>query len=760
MVHSFSRNIREFYPSTENILLTILAIVCLISGSSAQMQPLPGTLDPAFDGDGKIVANLGNSDNIAGAVAVQPDGKIVIAGLTGVIDTINESPGASDFVVLRYNADGTLDNSFGGDGKVVTSFGNGEDGASAVVIQPDGKILVAGNINTKTPAGKIALARYNPDGSLDAAFGGDGKLTTDVLEIAEERAEAMILQPDGKIVVAVSTVRENFFDEQVFVVRYNTDGSFDTSFNGDGIKALSPFIPGAILQGVSASDVTIQADGKILVAGTVSTANDTDFFVWRINPDGTSDDTFGGRVVTASFNISDNAVSIFVQPDNKILVAGSTINSTTLTYDFAFARFNSNGTLDAAFDGDGKKTTSYNDEVFTLPFDFEMQPNGKIISVGAIIRSETETDASFAVTRFDAAGNLDTTFDTDGKTATNFAAGLDVAFAAALQRDGKIIVAGSSETNPGTDNYIIALARYNGDGGAEPRKTEFDFDGDGKSDISVFRPSERSFWYYLRSGTNDEFAAAQWGLESDRIAPADYDGDGKTDFAVWRDEPSNADRANFYILNSANNTVRVEQFGRSGDAPWSGDWDGDGRADPAVFRAGTATNEQSRFHYRPSSAPNVDFVTINWGKFGDEPMRGDFDGDGKLDAAVYRGGVWHIRQSSNGEIRYETWGTLTDRLVPADYDGDGKTDVAVFRNGVWYIKQSSNNQPHYIYWGLNTDKIVPADYDGDGSADAAVYRNGVWYLLNSSNGAMKAVNFGLPDDRPVQTAYQRVPILF
>jgi (2Fe-2S) ferredoxin len=229
---------------------------------------------------------------------------------------------------------------------------------------------------------------------------------------------------------------------------------------------------------------------------------------------------------------------------------------------------------------------------------------------------------------------------------------------------------------------------------------------------------------------------------------------------VWRDEPASPDRANFYILNSANNTVRVEQFGRSGDAPWSGDWDGDGRADLAVFRTGTTTNEQSRFHYRPSSAPNVDFVTINWGKFGDEPMRGDFDGDGKLDAAVYRGGVWYIRQSSNGEARYENWGTFADQLVPADYDGDGKTDVAVFRSGVWYIKQSSNNQPHYIYWGLNTDRTVPADYDGDGKADAAVYRDGIWYLLGSVSGEMKTVNFGLPSDRPVQTAYLRVPILF
>jgi uncharacterized delta-60 repeat protein len=748
--------------SAINFLAAMLSIVCAVAAVSAQAQQNPGSLDSTFNGNGKIVSNLGNPDNIASTVAVQSDGKIVVAGLTGTIDSDSQTPGSSDFVVLRYNPDGTLDNSFDGDGKVVTSFGNGEDGASAILIQPDGKILVAGNINTKTAVGQIALARYNSDGSLDATFDADGKRTTDVLTIAEERAEAMILQPDGKIVVAVSTVRENSLDEQIFVVRYNADGSYDLSFAGDAIATLPPVVvPGGVPQGLAASDLALQADGKIVVAGTVSTAKNIDFFVWRINPDGTGDQTFGGRVVTASFGMADNAVSVFVQPDNKILVAGWTVNNTTFGNDFAFARFNPNGTLDTAFDGDGKKITSYGGSgLFTIPLDFEIQPDGKIVSVGSIITDAAEADASFAVTRFDSEGNLDASFDSDGKAQTNFGAGLDAAFAVAIQRDGKIIAAGASETNAETDDYNIALARYLGDGENVRRKTEFDFDSDGKSDISVFRAAEQSYWFYLRSGANDAFAAAQWGVQSDRIAPADYDGDGKTDIAVWRDEPASPDRANFYILNSANNTVRVEQFGRSGDAPWSGDWDGDGRADLAVFRTGTTTNEQSRFHYRPSSAPNVDFVTINWGKFGDEPMRGDFDGDGKLDAAVYRGGVWYIRQSSNGEARYENWGTFTDQLVPADYDGDGKTDVAVFRSGVWYIKQSSNNQPHYIYWGLNTDRTVPADYDGDGKADAAVYRDGIWYLLGSVSGEMKTVNFGLPSDRPVQTAYLRVPILF
>ena len=757
MFSYYLKNNRSFH-SARIFLAMVLLIVCFAGASQAQQNP--GSLDPAFNGNGKIIANLGNPDNIAGAVAAQPDGKIVVVGLTGTIDTTSKTPGSSDFVVLRYNADGTLDNTFDGDGKVITSFGSGEDGAGAVLIQPDGKILVAGSINTKTPAGAVALARYNADGSLDATFDGDGKVTTDVQQNVEERAEAMVLQSDGKILVVVSRVTENFLAGQVFVARYNANGLLDSSFSGDGITTLTSAIPGGGAQGLGGNDIALQTDGKIVVAGTVSTIQGGDFFVWRINANGSNDQTFGGGVVTASFNESDNAVSIFVLPDNKIFVAGWTFNSTSFVSEFAFARFNSNGTLDNAFDGDGKKITSYNEDASVIPLEFEVQANGKIVSVGGVITQNAPTDSNFAVTRFNADGNLDPTFDGNGKAVTSFGIGNDAAFSIVIQPDGKIIAAGSSETGAGSDNYNIAIARYIGDGGTAPSKTEFDFDGDGKSDIALFRRAEQAFWYYLRSGSNDAFTAVRWGIATDRIAPADYDGDGKTDIAVWRAEATNPDSAHFYIINSSNNTVRVEQFGRSGDVPWSGDWDGDNRADAAVYRIASSSGGQNRFYYRPSSAPNVGFVAIDWGRFGDEPMRGDFDGDGRLDAAVYRGGVWYIRQSSNGEVRQENWGTLGGLLVPADYDGDGKTDVAVVRSGVWYIKHSSNNQTRYVYWGLNTDAPVPADYDGDGKADVAVYREGTWYLLNSANGAAKTVNFGLPDDTPVQTAYQRVPILF
>ncbi|MEP6946435.1 MAG: VCBS repeat-containing protein, partial [Acidobacteriota bacterium] len=232
------------------------------------------------------------------------------------------------------------------------------------------------------------------------------------------------------------------------------------------------------------------------------------------------------------------------------------------------------------------------------------------------------------------------------------------------------------------------------------------------------------------------------------------DGDGRADIAVWRDEPSNPNKANFYILQSSTNTLRVEQFGRTGDLPTVvGDWDGDGKDDPAVYREGTSGG-QSHLYYRPSSAPGTDYIVITWGTTGDKPVHGDFDGDGKLDAAVFRpsNSTWYILKSSNLQTQYVKWGLATDQLVPADFDGDQKTDVAVYRNGIWYIDQSSNGQLRAQSFGLAGDSLVPADYDGDGKADLAVVRNSIWYI-NQSAGAMMYAKFGATGDLAVPHSY-------
>ena len=292
----------------------------------------------------------------------------------------------------------------------------------------------------------------------------------------------------------------------------------------------------------------------------------------------------------------------------------------------------------------------------------------------------------------------------------------------------------------------------------DTRPTLFDFDGDGRADISVFRHSN-GVWYRINS-SNNSFFAVQFGFGTDRIAPADYDGDRKTDIAVFRQTQVSPYLSYFFILNSSNGSFRGEQFGGEGDSPFPGDWDGDGKADVAVHTSLIGIPEiplPSIFSYRPSSNPGAGKVTVEVNP-GGVPVPGDYDGDRKQDAAVFRqaGGFWIIRQSSNNTMRAVQFGLNTDIPVPADYDGDGKTDIAVFRSGTWYILNSTTNRFIGVQFGFNTDIPVPADYDGDGRADIAVYRGWTWFLLRSTAG-FTAVQFGSPNDKPVPSAY--LPIL-
>jgi hypothetical protein len=280
------------------------------------------------------------------------------------------------------------------------------------------------------------------------------------------------------------------------------------------------------------------------------------------------------------------------------------------------------------------------------------------------------------------------------------------------------------------------------------RATDFDFDGDGRADLGVFRPLDPNgpTWYIMQSG-NNQFRGVRWGLPSDTIVPQDFDGDNKTDIAVWRPSPTE-----FWILQSSNFTVRSENFGLAGDNPSvTADFDGDGKADPAVYRNGASPGAQSYFYYRGSlNNPNGNITFIPWGVNGDKPLRGDFDGDGKADPTVFRPSnqMWYIFESRTNTLRAEFWGLATDTFVPADYDGDGRTDLAVWRNGAWHIRQSSNDFYKVLLWGIINDKPIPADFDGDGRVDIAIFRNGIWYIFQS-NGGIRIAAFGLGGDIPL-----------
>jgi CSLREA domain-containing protein len=313
-------------------------------------------------------------------------------------------------------------------------------------------------------------------------------------------------------------------------------------------------------------------------------------------------------------------------------------------------------------------------------------------------------------------------------------------------------VAPNNEKTPRTGKITAAGLQFTINQEATPfarSPVVYDFDGDKKSDISVYRPAD-GVWHLFQSGSG--YKGVQFGISTDKLVPADYDGDGKTDIAVFRENPNNPEFAHFFIFNSSTGTVQTIQFGTAGDIPVAGDWDGDGRSDIAVYRSGA----QGYFFYRPSSQAGVNFLSIPWGMTGDKPVASDFDGDGKTDPAVFRpsNGAWYVQKSRDGFYAIQ-FGIAEDKPVTGDYDGDGKTDFAVYRPsvGTWFLWQSTAGFAAAPF-GLATDLPVPADYDGDSKTDIAVYRNGTWYQLNSSSGFSAAV-FGNQYDKPVQNSFVR-----
>ncbi|HUF04294.1 MAG TPA: FG-GAP-like repeat-containing protein [Aridibacter sp.] len=721
---------------TKRISLIILLAVLSVTPVLAQ----PGALDPSFGVGGIVTLRFGDLEDQFRAVAVQEDGKIVAAGKNG----------SNKIIVARYDASGNLDNSFNGDGIFVSELSNVHV-AQAIALQEDGKIIVAGIFRVSASNEDFLVIRLDQNGELDSTFNGNGIVQTS-LTGGIDYARDLAIQSDGKIVIAGSAGTAGDAISDIGIVRLNSNGTLDESFDGDG-KVITAIAKNA----EQAYAVKIQDDGKIVVL-----ANPLDFktpngflAILRYMPDGSLDPDFGDQGISLTDLGSDRFYfgDIELQADGKIVATASIDSNSSFTYSFTVLRFLPGGEPDLSFDSDGRQVILQDSANFAESL--LVQPDGKIIASGhAMTASE---GLNILLTRLNPNGSFDPGFGSGGVAFTPVADGNggDYSYDSVLQPDGKIVVAGDFRVF-GLQDYDAVLLRFLGDPVTDPTGTTvFDFDGDGITDVSVFRPSPGSLaenagpegssaqWWVLRS-SDQGTKGLQFGNADDIPTAADFTGDGKTDVAFWR--PSTGE---WFILRSEDDSFFAFPFGSDGDIPAPGDFDGDGLADAAVFRPSSGT-----WFILRSSDSGVSVVPFGIAE--DKPTVADFDGDGMDDIAVFRPSVsqwWQLRSTAG--VKAYQFGSQGDRTTVGDWTGDGKADVAFFRpsSAEWYVIRSEDDSYFAFPWGAAGDIPSPGDYDGDGVTDPAIWRpsDRTWYIFGSTNG-FEAVLFGATGDVPLPSS--------
>ena len=650
--------------------------------------------------------------------------------------------GISDTPAYRYfrlNPDGDVDGTFNPN---VTTFGQ----IYKVATQTNGKTVIAGSFSQVNGLARAGIARVNADGTPDATFDPG----TGFSSIPDE----VLVQTDGKVLVSGQFTTFNGTPVSS-IVRLNTNGTLDGTF--------LPVVSNVF-------GMTIQTDGKILIGGSFTTINGgTKERLARLNSDGSVDATFNPQIA------SGGVYSITLLTDGRFIVGGAFtgvdgFNRSNLV------RLNANGSLDQTFNASGIASVN----------EIGIQTDGKIVCT-------TGAGSPSGIVRRNADGSVDSTFAVPDFIYIGSSSDMYL-YSLVVRPDGRIIVGGRFSTVNNISRVNLVMLKPNGSveptfiangtnavvrdmelrsdgnlivGGDFSRianstrvgvarilpglfagQTMFDYDGDGKADVSVFRASTNQ-WYILRS-TDFGVTQTTFAIAGDVPVPADFDGDGITDIAIYR--PASGDWWSQSTIN--NQQINFRRFGEQpGDIPLPSDFDGDGRADYIVFRP--STNRWLR-----SSSVGATQSDRTFGLAGDKPVMGDFDGDGKSDVAVYRpsDGNWWWWSSLDNIQRATRWGIASDIPAPADYDGDGKTDFAVYRpsTGVWYIYNSATNSPLIGPFGLAEDKPVPADFDGDGKADIAVFRpsTGIWYLLRTTSG-FTGLQFGISTDMPTQNVFLR-----
>ena len=420
-------------------LLLLLAVACGGGVSSTMNSGTGGALDTTFGTQGFAMTSIAGVDDAVRAVAIQSDGKIVVAGYSN--NGTNR-----DFAVARYTTAGALDPTFNATnaipGIATVSFGGGNDEAYAVAIQSDGKIVVAGN-DYNFGYQRFALARFNTDGTLDSAFDTDGKATLQIENASFGRALA--IDANGKILVGGYAMPLTASGTWVFALaRFTTAGAPDTTFGINGIRTTA----------IGSSDdrinaIAIQSTGSIVATGYSIGATFKTFALARYTSAGTLDTSFGSSgITTTPVTIYDNlATGLVIQGGDAILVAGGAYNGTS--NDFALARYDSAGLLDTAFGSSGVVTTNWagnNDGANCLV----LQNDGKILLGGS-------SSTSMAFARYTTSGGLDTSFGTSGKLLADFGTGTSAINAMAVQGNGRVVAGGYFT---GTSDTRFGLVRF------------------------------------------------------------------------------------------------------------------------------------------------------------------------------------------------------------------------------------------------------------------------------------------------------------
>ncbi len=672
--------------------------------------------DPTFGVNGLVVADIASITN--GTIvplqvtdsAVMPDGRIVVIG-----QSVGGATG--DVMIARFLPNGLLDPTFGPNGLGVEALDLGRNEVpTALAIYPGNRILIGGTtLGLSGTDANIFVMRLNVDGSYDTTFGSSG-FTQTFFQAQFSYLSDLVLLPDFTFLTAGFAASGPTTNDRSFAIaKYGIDGRLINTFGLNGQVLTS-------IQGRStaANAIVLQPDGRFVVAGSSSltpvATTGLDVALARYFPNGQLDPTFGfGGLAVSPFSVFDDAANdLALTSDGKYVVAGyvSTSNNLPNNGNRTFsARYLANGAIDPTYAA-GNAAYGTNGQAVSVA----LQPAGKVLTSGQFFQNNIGFFAE--LTRFTGAGTLDPSFSSTGSIVTRFSAtSTSDGFVQAVPLNGGRILA-TAQVRIVNNNLVgIGLARYVST--STKVQAPGDFDGDGLSDVSVYLTALAAEAYRPSGGGAD--VVTKIGATGQSVpAPGDYDGDGRADIAVF-----NPATAVFTIRPSGGGAVRTIQFGAPGaSAVATGDFDGDGRTDIGVYIGNRAI-----FAYRPSrGGPDVlaSFGTPNRCI----PAVGDYDGDGRSDIAIYfrSNSVFAYRPSRGGADVLTQFGPAgQSRPTPGDYDGDGKTDFSVYIPGraVYAYRPSRRGADVQTSFGTPSVSIpVPGDYDGDGKTDLAVFNPG------------------------------------